>query len=239
MRNASLGLALVDFLPNILYLAGSLGVAGIISRGGGEGLATMMLAGAAIAFAAGCLKAASKLRDAMAGRPVKESGFLYDQMFPSMAAGFLATTASLILFAWQGAAGQPLAAWAPGLSYAVHGSALLPLACILAFAASANAPGAVSRTAYRRFARIAMIAMIVLQLGGLGILAWLAFRSGSALAGTFFLLSILSMLAMGALGSPSVKGRFADQITMNWIDQGVNCLGQAFYAAAAFLILLV
>ena len=237
MRNASRSLALVDFVPNVLYLAGSVGIAGNIVRSGGEGLARMTLAGALLAFLAGCLKAASKLRDAIAGRPVSESGFLYDQMFPSMAVGFLATASALILFARQGAAGQPQAAWAPGLSYAVHGAALSLLIGILVFAAAANAPGAVSRPAYRRQARIAMIAMIVLQLGGLGILSSLAFRSGSALAGAFFLLSILSMLAMGALGSPSMRGRFPDQITMNWVDQGVNCLGQAFYAAAAFLIL--
>jgi len=238
MRNASRSLALVDFVPNVLYLAGSVGIAGSIARSGGAGLSRMMLAGAVLAFLAGCLKAASKLRDAIAGRPVSESGFLYDQMFPSMAIGFLATTSALILFAKQGASGQAQAAWAPGLSYAVHGAALILLMGILGSAVAANAPGAVSRPAYRRLARIAMIVMIVLQLGGLGILSSLAFRSGSAVAGAFFLLSILSMLAMGALGSPSMKDRFTDQITMNWVDQGVNCLGQAFYAAAAVIVLL-
>jgi hypothetical protein len=238
MRNASRALALVDFVPNILYLAGSVGIAGSLSRSGEAGLARMMLVGAALAFVAGCLKAASKLRDAMAGRPVSESGFLYDQMFPSMALGFLATTVSLILFARQGAAGQPATPWAPGLSYAVHGATLFLLAGLLAFAAAANAPAAVSRPAFRRLARMAMAAMIILELGSLGILAWLAFRSGPAPAGVLLILSIASMLAMGALGSPSMKGRFSDPVAMNWVDEGVNSLGQALYAAAAFLILL-
>jgi len=225
MRNASRALALVDFVPNILYLAGSAGIAGSISRSGGDGLARMMVAGAVLVFLAGCLKASSKLRDAMAGRPVSESGFLYDQMFPSMAIGFLATASSLVLFSRQGSSGPAQAAWAPGASFAVHGAALLCLAGLLSFAAAANAPAAVSRPAFRRLARMAMAAMIILQLGSLGILAWLAFRSGPAPAGVLLILSIASMLAMGALGSPSIKGRFSDQIAMNWVDEGVNSLG--------------
>lgn len=108
MRNASRGLALVDFAPNILYLAGSVGIAGNIARSGGDGLARMMLAGAVLAFLAGCLKAASKLRDAIVGRPVSESGFLYDHLFPSMATGFLATTSALILLGRRpGGRGSP------------------------------------------------------------------------------------------------------------------------------------
>ena len=138
----------------------------------------------------------------------------------------------------QGSSAPAQAAWAPGASFAVHGAALLCLAGLLSFAAAANAPAAVSRPAFRVLARMAMAAMIILQLGSLGILAWLAFRSGPAPAGVLLILSIASMLAMGTLGSPSIKGRFSDQIAMNWVDEGVNSLGQAFYAAAAFLILL-
>ena len=238
MRTASRSLALVDFVPSVLYLVASLFVARTMGGAGAGGAALMMTAGAGLVFLAGILKAGLKLRDAMAGRPVSESGFLYDQMFPSMAVGFLATTSSLIAFARQDGAGKPMAAWAPGPAYALHGALTLFLLGILFWAVAANRPGASSRPAFRRLARIAMIAMIVLQLGGLGILAWLAFRSGAAIAGAFLIFSVASMLAMGALGSPSMQGRFADQITMNWVDQGVNCLGQAFYAAAAFLILL-
>lgn len=238
MRNASRALALADFVPNILYLAGSAGIAANMSRSGGAGLARMVLAGAALAFLAGCLKASSKLRDAMAGRPVTESGFLYDQMFPSMAVGFLATTSSLMAFARQGGAGKQTENWTSGSAYALLGALILLLLGILFWAAAANRPSASSRPAYRKLARMAMAAMIILQLGGMGILAWLAFRSGAALAGVLLILSITSMLAMGALGSPSMKGRFVDRITMNWVDEGVNSLGQAFYAVAAFLILL-
>jgi hypothetical protein len=238
MRTASRGLALVDFVPNILYLVASLRIARMMSVAGAGGVALMMTVGAGLVFLAGILKAASKLRDAMAERPVSESGFLYDQMFPSMAIGFLATTSSLIAFAGQGGAGRPAAAWAPGPAYILHGALILLLLGILSWAAAANRPGASSRPAYRKLARMAMAAMIVLQFGGLAILASFAFGAGATPAGVFVNLSIASMLAMAALASPSMRGRFPDPIAMNWVDQGVNCLGQAFYAAAAFLILL-
>jgi hypothetical protein len=231
---ATLGLALCDFAPILLYLGGALFTAGLMRSPGDGGAAAMFMAGSLIVFISGALKAASKLRDALAERPVSESGFLYDQMFPVMAVGFLATASAAILWTgrYEGTA-------APGevarpLAMAAHIAAVLFLLAAIALSMSTNRQANRLRPAFLKIKRRSMFAMIAFELATLGVLSWFSFREGLALSGTLMAMSILAMLAMGALGSPAFQERFRSRILMNWVDQGVNILAQGCYLGAAW-----
>lgn len=239
MRPASLAMALADYLPTILYLLGCWHLVRLMRGMGARELAGMFMAGSLLAFASGVLKAGSKLADALAARPVTESGFLYDHMFPTMAAGFLATAAAMILaarrYSGRDAVGErtrfaETAAWASPFL----GGLFLGLAFGLVLAADYAAPSL--RPHLLGLKRWSMAAMVVLQLATVGILAWFAFRERAPAAGIAAVASILCMLAMGALGSPSSSAAFGDRALFNWIDQTVNTAAQGTFLAAAAIM---
>jgi hypothetical protein len=239
-EKASIALALCDFIPNLLYLAGSLTFATLMAGKDRASAARMFACGAVLVFAAGVLKAISKLGDAVSSRPVTEGGFLYDQMIPVMAIGFLATATAVI-----GLLRRPAPTPSDAIvridaivPIAVHFVAVVLLVTALVLSARANLPGQGLRPTFLKYKKISLIAMIVFQLVTVGVLAALAFRAHNALTGTLCVLSIAAMLAMGALGSPSVQARFQNRIAMNWLDEGVNILAQAAYLAAAFWLAL-
>jgi hypothetical protein len=239
-EKASLALALCDFIPNLLYLAGSLTFATLMAGEDRASAARMFACGAVLVFAAGLLKAISKLGDALSSRPVTEGGFLYDQMIPVMAIGFLAPAAAVIGLLRRPA---PIPSASSGsidaiAATAVHLIAVLMLVAALVISARANLPGQNLRPAFLKYKKISLIAMIVFQLVTVGVLAALAFREHDALTGMLCVLSITAMLAMGALGSPDVQERFQNRIAMNWLDEAVNILAQAAYLAAAFWLAL-
>jgi len=238
MENATLTLALSDFLPSLLYLAGGFFLVRILRAINERELAGMFMAGTAFAAFAGFAKAASKLADAIAVRPVTESGFLYDQMFPSMAVGFLATGVAIILgarrFSGRDSAGErtrfaEAASWLSPLAAGLF----LGLSYALVMAANAHAE---LRPHFLDIKRFSMLAMIFLQLATMGILAWFCFREGARLGGSLAILSIVAMLLMGALGSGSMQARFQDRILMNWIDQSVNIVAQGAYLCASLAL---
>ena len=238
MDNATISLALSDFLPSLLYLAGGYFLVRILRAINERELAGMFMAGTAFAAFAGFAKAASKVADAVAVRPVTESGFLYDQMFPTMAVGFLATGVAIIFgarrFSGRDTAGArtrfaEAASWLSPLA----AGAFLGLAYALVMAANVHAE---LRPHFLDIKRISMLAMIFLQFATMGILAWFCFKEGSRLGGSLAILSIVSMLLMGALGSGSMQARFQDRILMNWIDQSVNIVAQGAYLCASIAL---
>jgi hypothetical protein len=239
MENVSVALALSDYLPVLLYLAGALLIVRLLRGRDQKRLATMFGFGAALAGLSGVLKATSKLLDAAAGRPLTETGFLYDHMFPMMAVGFLATATATVMAARRYSGRDPAGGRTPfsaAASWAFPFAAglFLGLAFGLVLAADYAAPGL--RPHLADVKRATMIAMIVLQLATLGILSWSAFREGAAAAGVLAGLSVVFMLAMGALGSPGMQARFADKLLMNLIDQAVNLAAQGCFLGAAWLL---
>lgn len=238
MENATFSLALSDFLPSLLYLAGGYFLVRILRAINERELAGMFMAGTAFAAFAGFAKAASKVADAIAIRPVTESGFLYDQMFPTMAVGFLATGAAIIFgarrFSGRDSSGErtrfaEAASWLSPLAAGIF----LGLAYALVMAANAHEG---LRPHLLDIKRFSMLAMILLQLATMGILAWFCFREGARLGGSLAILSIVAMLLMGALDSDSMQARFQDRILMNWVDQSVNIVAQGAYLCASLAL---
>ena len=239
MESVSLGLALSDLVPPLLYLAGAFFTVRFMRLLGERELSGMFMAGTFLAFLSGLMKVASKLADAVAGRPLTESGFLYDQMFPMMAVGFLATASAIVLgarrYTGRDARGErtrfaETASWVSPFAAGLF----LGLAFALAIVANGTAPAL--RPHLVQVKRLSMIAMIVLQLATMGILAWFGFKERIPLAGAFAVVSIAAMLAMGALGSSSMQARFENRILMNWIDQGVNVVAQGGFLVAAVAV---
>lgn len=232
-ERATLALALCDFAPILLYLGGSLLIAALMRSLGDGGNAAMFMAGSLLVFLSGALKAVSKLKDALAARPVSESGFLYDQMFPVMSIGFLATASAALLWTERSTGLAPRGQWAAALAMVAHIAAAALLAAAVFLAASANRRESRLRPALLRIKRGSMLAMIAFELATLGVLSWFAFREGLAASGALLAASILAMLAMGALGSPAFQAKFRSRLAMNWVDQAVNILAQGCYLGAA------
>ncbi len=75
-----------------------------------------------------------------------------------------------------------------------------------------------------------LFVMTTASLGAEGILAYLAFRRGRRLAGAAFAGGVMGILAMGALAS-------AEQtLTMQWIEEGINALGQSGFMLGCILL---
>ena len=241
MEAVSMFMALSDFIPPLLYLAGCWCIVATMRRMGERELSHMFMAGAGLAFLSGVLKASSKVLDAAAGRPVTETGFLYDHMFPMMAVGFLATAVAIILgarrYSGRDTRGRrtPFAETSSWVSPFLAGI-FLGLAFGLVLAADYAAPQL--RPHLAQVKRWSMMAMIVLQLATIGILAWFSFRERIVAAGVLSVAAIVLMLAMGMLASPSMQARFEDRTLMNLLDQAVNVAAQGTFAAAALLVWL-
>lgn len=238
MGKASFVLALSDYLAPLLYLGGAFFLVRILRKMGERELSAMFMAGAGLAFLAGFLKASSKVLDAAASRPVTESGFLYDQMFPVMAIGFLATAVAVILgarrYSGRDSTGERTR-FAESSAWISPFAAGLFLGGAIALVFASGASSAL-RAHFLEVKRWSMLAMIVLQLSTMGIMSWFCFREGSRAGGILAILSILAMLGTGALASPSMEARFSDRILMNWIDQSVNVAAQLAFLGAAYAL---
>jgi len=72
--------------------------------------------------------------------------------------------------------------------------------------------------------------MTLSSLGAEGILAYLAFKRGLKFAGAAFAVGVMGLLAMGSLAS-------AEQtIAMQWIEEGVNTIGQLGFMVGCMLL---
>jgi len=229
-------MALTDYVPTLLYLVGSWYIVRMMRRLGERELAVMFMAGATLAGLAGVLKATSKLFDAVARRPVTETGFMYDQMFPVIAVGFMATATAIVLgarrYSGRDAKGERTA-FAETAAWVSPFLAGIFLGLAVALVMSKDSNGGSLAQHFVAVKRGSMFAMIILQMATVGILAWFAFREKLPIAGFLAIVSIVTMLLMGMLASPSVQDRFSDKNLMNWVDQTVNLVCQATFVAAA------
>ncbi|MBU0927457.1 MAG: hypothetical protein KKA67_06885 [Spirochaetes bacterium] len=239
METVTLGMAISDAAPPLLYLAASFFTVRFMRLMGERELSGMFMAGSLLAFLSGAFKVSAKIGDALARRPVTEAGFLYDQMFPMMAVGFLATAAAVVLgarrFSGRDRRGErtrfaETASWVSPFAAGVF----LGLAFALVMAVNGPAPGL--KAHFLELKRYSMLAMVLLQLSTMGILAWFSFRERATAAGVLSIASIAAMLLMGMLASPSTQARFENRILMNWIDQAVNMTAQAAFLGAAIIV---
>jgi len=75
-----------------------------------------------------------------------------------------------------------------------------------------------------------LFVMTLSSLGAEGILTYMAFKRGLRLAGAAFAIGVMGLLAMGTLAS-------AEQtITMQWIEESVNTIGQIGFMLGNILL---
>jgi hypothetical protein len=75
-----------------------------------------------------------------------------------------------------------------------------------------------------------LFVMTVTSLGAEGILAYMAFKRKVPLAAAGFIVGVLGLLAMGALASAE------QSLTMQWIEEGINTLGQLGFMTGCILL---
>jgi hypothetical protein len=73
--------------------------------------------------------------------------------------------------------------------------------------------------------------MTICSLGAHGILSFISFKKKAPLAGTLFILAILCMLGMSGMAS-SLEQTVANQ----WLEEGVNSVGQISFAVGSYLL---
>ncbi|MBP7228443.1 MAG: hypothetical protein KA988_04980 [Longilinea sp.] len=105
----TLGMALMDFIPNLGYLVGAYFLVRLILRERGQRCGRMAMLGALLVFLGGTLKATSKLLDALNNRPYTVN-VLSEAQFVMLAIGFLGTVTALILLARERRPSTPLSA---------------------------------------------------------------------------------------------------------------------------------
>jgi hypothetical protein len=72
--------------------------------------------------------------------------------------------------------------------------------------------------------------MTISSLGAHGILAFIAFKRKSPLTGVLFIMSVLCMLSMAGMASGKEQ-----TVAVQWIEEGVNSIGQIMFAAACWM----
>ncbi len=75
-----------------------------------------------------------------------------------------------------------------------------------------------------------LFVMTVTSLGAEGILAYMAFKRKAPLAAAGFIVGVLGLLAMGAMASAE------QNLTMQWIEEGINTLGQLGFMTGCILL---
>lgn len=95
---------------------------------------------------------------------------------------------------------------------------------------SGSGPGPATLPAMAAWKIPFLLVMTLAQLGALGILAYLGFRRKLPLAGALFAVTFTATLAMAILASTP------QNIAVQWIEEGVNSLGQVCFAVGAFML---
>jgi hypothetical protein len=75
-----------------------------------------------------------------------------------------------------------------------------------------------------------LFVMTICSLGAQGILTYIAFKRGARLAAVGFILAFMGLLAMGGLASTE------QTLTMQWIEESINSLGQLGFMAGSILL---
>ena len=73
--------------------------------------------------------------------------------------------------------------------------------------------------------------MTLTSLGAYGLLAYISFKKKVPLAASLFILALICMLGMSGMAS-SLEQTVANQ----WLEEGVNSLGQISFAVASYLL---
>jgi hypothetical protein len=75
-----------------------------------------------------------------------------------------------------------------------------------------------------------LVMTTLFSISAYGLLTYLAFRRGAHLAGMLFIVAVLCLLAMSGMAG-------AEQtIARQWIEQGINSVGQGTFAMASFFL---
>jgi len=79
--------------------------------------------------------------------------------------------------------------------------------------------------------KIPLLAIMTLSsLGVLGILGYLAFRRKAYWAGIMFIIAVICMLSMAGLAGDE------QTVARQWIEEGINSLGQTVWATGSYLL---
>jgi hypothetical protein len=186
----SIGLALVDFIPNIAFLIGAFYLVKIIVMTRGKRCSRMVMAGALLVFLGGALKATWKL---LYAAEVGDFQLMSQVQFALLAPGFLALVVAIIILLRKKSSGVPLLAMA---------------AWKIPF----------------------LFVMTVSSLGCHGLLTFVSFKRGAKLAAAGFIVAFLGLLSMSMLASAE------QSVAMQWVEEGINSLGQIGFMVGGWLL---
>ena len=149
----SIGLALMDFVPNIAFVIGALFLVKIMVLGRGRPCSRMVMAGALLIALGGFLKATWKL---LYAAEIGDFQLLSQIQFTLLAPGFLALVIAIImLLKKRGAGSVPLAAMAAWKIPFLFVMTLSSLGC----------HGLLTFVSFKRGARIAAVCFIIAFIG--------------------------------------------------------------------------
>jgi hypothetical protein len=189
----TLGLALTDFVPNIAFLVGALFLVRTVIMARSKKSSRMCMAGSALVFAGGFLKATWKLLYTIG---VADIQIFSTVQFILLAPGFLALLVTVILLART----KPIKAPAVALAMAAW--------------------------------KIPFLAVMTLSsLGAQGILTYISFKRKATLAAVLFIVAVLCMLGMSGMASGATQ-----TVSMQWIEEIMNSVGQISFAAGCWLL---
>jgi hypothetical protein len=186
----TLGLALLDFVPNLLFLIGAYFLVNLANQVSGKLPGRTMAIGTGLIILGGILKASWKLLYALHIADIQ----LFNQaLFVLQAPGFALMFFSVIL---------------------ILRSTIQKHTDAVAIA----------------LWKIPLLAIITLaSLGSYGILAFLSFRRGIKFAAWCYILTIIFVLGMSGMAGG------ADQsIRMQWVEEGINSIGQLVFALGSW-----
>lgn len=186
----SIGLALMDFVPNIAFLIGAIFLVKIIALARGKPCSRMVMAGALLIALGGLLKATWKL---LYAAEVGDFQLMSQVQFTMLAPGFLALVVAIIILIRKKSSGTPMLAMA---------------AWKIPF----------------------LFVMTVSSLGCHGLLTYIAFKRKAIVAAVCFIVAFLGLLSMSMLAS-------AEQtVAMQWVEEGINSLGQIGFMIGSMLL---
>jgi hypothetical protein len=188
----TLGLSLLDFLPNLAFLVNSYFLARLVQLSVGRFPFALMIMGTVLVFLGGTFKALWKLLFTIGSGDFQ---ILSQIQFILLAPGFLAMLVSLVLFVKQERKRERslvigIAPW-----------------------------------------KIPLLASVTLSsMGVLGILVYLAIHRKANWAAVLFAGAIICMLGMAGMASGE------QSVEMQWIEEGINSLGQIAWAFGSYLL---
>lgn len=211
MKEFTVSMALVDFIPVILFCWGAIIMQKLMYDRMSKSQFALFAAGTVDVIMAGVCKAFYKL---LYGAGACDFISLNNVFFPVQSFGFLLAGLGVLFM---------LANRKDKFMESAN-SVALPLLPLVFLAAEGVAPQEFSGTFF-------FVTLMCLGLGCMNIgLSVQAARDGRKKAIPFFIIAFVCSLCMGYLSSKDF-----DKAIFNWIAQGINCLGQGAFLAAALI----